>query len=52
MRVTGQFQGGDVSAYALNAGGSTYVLTKRVVRGASDPVSGQAEAVVQSFRPL
>jgi hypothetical protein len=52
VRVNGELRGGQVSAVAVNGGGATYVLTKSVVRGAPGAVAGQAEAVVQSFRPL
>ena len=52
VRVTGEFRGGEVAAYALNGGGETYVLTQRIARGASAEVSGQAAAVIESFRPL
>ena len=51
VRVNGELRGGQVSAVALNAGGVSYVLTKRVIRGAPAQIAGQAEAVIQSFRP-
>lgn len=52
LRVNAVFRGGEASAIVLNDGGFSYLLTVRIDRGASQQISGQAEAVVQSFRPL
>jgi hypothetical protein len=52
LRVNGSYRGGEVSAIAVNAGGSSFVLTKQVARRASEQVSAQAEAVLQSFRAV
>jgi hypothetical protein len=50
-RVRATYPGGTDTAYALSAGGFSYLISVRIERGASADVSAQAEAALQSFRP-
>ncbi len=45
------YPGGEEQATIVSAGGFVFVLLKRVDRGASPQVAGEAEAALQSFNP-
>jgi hypothetical protein len=52
IRVNAQFQGGSASAIVLNDGSFSYLLIERFDGTVPAPIRGQAEAAIQSFRPL
>ena len=50
--IRATYPGGVDTAYALSAGGVSYLISNRSDRGASAEISAQADAAVQSFKPL
>ena len=51
VRITATYGGGQETAVALSAGGSSFVIAERVDRGASAQLKAEADAAVASFEP-
>jgi hypothetical protein len=52
LRVNATYRGGSAAAIVLSQGSFTYLLMDRIDAGTPAAISGQAQAVLQSFRAL
>lgn len=50
-RVLSRYEGGEEVAYVLSRGGFSYLVLRRVDRGASPAIGAEADAASASFRP-